>query len=477
MRSGDDAPPLIALRCDGDESVGAGHVARCLPLAHAFRARGWRAELVGRFAGLAGWLVGQSGVPVREPRCEDAVAGLHPADGWAAAVVDTYSMTERELCSLADVLPLTTLAEARRCPGAGVVLDYHLDRAGEGVSDRLLPGPDYAPLDPRLVGARRERTAVRRVLVSVGGSAAPRELGQVIVEAVRSAFPNAHVVVASGISVDGAEELPFPAALVDQIRACDLAVSAAGLSAYELACAGVPSVVLAITDNQRRVVGAVREAHVALGLDVTSEPLEAIAAAVAELRDADLRTSLSAAGIQAFDGVGAARAAAMLERLWTAPDDWTPRRMILRAAGLADRDRLLAWRNDPLTRQFSFEQHEVDPEEHRLWFESRLASPNCQLWIAEVDRRPVGQVRIDSEDGRGVVSLAIAPDARGEGHATEALRMAVELAPRFGIGRLEAVVKPGNEASLHVFARAGFVEREADETAICLELGPAPQRE
>ena len=45
-------PKTLAIRCDGDETVGAGHVARCLPLASAFAERGWDVRFCGTYAGL-----------------------------------------------------------------------------------------------------------------------------------------------------------------------------------------------------------------------------------------------------------------------------------------------------------------------------------------------------------------------------------------------------------------------------------------
>ena len=66
--------------------------------------------------------------------------------------------------------------------------------------------------------------------------------------------------------------------------------------------------------------------------------------------------------------------------------------MTLRPATLADADRLLAWRNDPLTRAMSINQNEVKFADHIAWLKRRLAAGNPP-WIYEVAGIAVGTVR------------------------------------------------------------------------------------
>ncbi|MDP9255704.1 MAG: hypothetical protein M3Q31_04000, partial [Actinomycetota bacterium] len=149
---GPAAARALAFRCDGDAVVGAGHVARCIPLAAAFADAGWSPVFVGEYGGLAEWLLDRAGFPRRVP--EGGACGL--GDGWAAAVVDTYTLSQDELCAAAARRPQLTLGEARRCEERGLVLDYHLYAPGGAIAllppERVVAGPRYAPLDPRLAG-------------------------------------------------------------------------------------------------------------------------------------------------------------------------------------------------------------------------------------------------------------------------------------------------------------------------------------
>ena len=84
----------VALRCDGDERSGAGHVARCLRLAAALERRGASCELVGRHRGRSGGARGRRRHRRRPPE-EGAPAG-RPSDA-DALVVDSYGLPSSEI--------------------------------------------------------------------------------------------------------------------------------------------------------------------------------------------------------------------------------------------------------------------------------------------------------------------------------------------------------------------------------------------
>lgn len=250
----------VAIRCDGDAQVGAGHVARCLPLAQAFAERGHEVWFSGRFDGFPARMLGDF------PRGD-----LREAE---AVIVDSYEQQD-----LPDV-PLATIGEARRYPGA-VWIDYHLDRLHDEPTATELPGPRFAPVDPRFAQAGRARDPIERVLVTVGASAAAQAL---LPELTEQAATHGEVVVAQGEP------------LLDLVEEVDAAICGAGMTAYELASAGLPLVLVQLAENQRRVVeGMLRE-------DVAAPVL---------------RAGPNRRGMELFDGRGAARAAEALETRWS----------------------------------------------------------------------------------------------------------------------------------------------------------------
>jgi spore coat polysaccharide biosynthesis predicted glycosyltransferase SpsG len=327
--------------------VGAGHVARCLPLAAALAGLGWEVSFLGDHAGLAGWLLQRAGarVSATDP---DAPCGI-ATDRFDAAVVDSYTLSQESICALAAALPLLTIAESNRCPGRGLLLDYHLDRE-DRASARLLSGPAFAPLDPALAGAGRSRGRIGAVLVTLGASSEARVLLPEVVALVGRALPHAKVLVAghermqltpervrAGEDVIPADDfhsqsetkplgpaatvwLPSPVRLVDLVAEVDVAVTGAGVTAYELACAGVPSVAIAIAANQSRVVEGMRKRNLFPCIDFArGESLAALPTALTALSDPESRMALARRCMSVLDGRGAHRSAVALTELFRTP--------------------------------------------------------------------------------------------------------------------------------------------------------------
>jgi CMP-N-acetylneuraminic acid synthetase/RimJ/RimL family protein N-acetyltransferase len=145
----------------------------------------------------------------------------------------------------------------------------------------------------------------------------------------------------------------------------------------------------------------------------------------------------------------------------------------LRAATLADRQAILAWRNDPATRRASFDRREIGPEEHARWFQDSLARADRRMWIVQAAGADVGVVRLDLDGRVGEVSIVLAPGARGRGLGTAALRvLAGEAFGPLGLASLRARIKRGNRASLAAFRRAGFSGGAAEGVATLVRSAP-----
>lgn len=61
------------------------------------------------------------------------------------------------------------------------------------------------------------------------------------------------------------------------------------------------------------------------------------------------------------------------------------------------------------------------------------------------------------QDGEVEIGYGLAPSARGQGVGTEAVRLLLAWVDARGARRVRAEVLPGNEASLRLLARLGFV--------------------
>lgn len=129
----------------------------------------------------------------------------------------------------------------------------------------------------------------------------------------------------------------------------------------------------------------------------------------------------------------------------------------LRAAILMDVERVWVWRNDPETRQASFNPEPIPWDAHQTWFRETLARTDRRLYIIVADGSDSGVIRLDVAAGEGEVSIYLAPEARHRGIGVPALRALLgEAFDGLGLLRVTGAIKPDNQASLAAFAKAGF---------------------
>lgn len=131
----------------------------------------------------------------------------------------------------------------------------------------------------------------------------------------------------------------------------------------------------------------------------------------------------------------------------------------VRPATPDDRDRILEWANDPVARAAGFHPNPIAPDEHARWFAGRLARPATgRIWIGLLDEAPIGIVRVELElDGPLIVSIALAPEARGRRLSPPLLDAGLAAArDAFPGVRFRAWIKADNGPSLALFRGAGF---------------------
>lgn len=146
----------------------------------------------------------------------------------------------------------------------------------------------------------------------------------------------------------------------------------------------------------------------------------------------------------------------------------------LRPATAEDCHRVWVWRNDPETRQASFDSSPIDFAAHQAWFKASLERDDRRLYVILADGTESGVVRLDISGKEAVVSVNLAPEWRGRGVGPAALQAVSEFAfAVLDLERLVASVKPENQRSLTAFRKAGFTAR-AGEVGTLVRTRRAP---
>lgn len=369
--AGSFAGCAVVFRTDASLQIGTGHVMRCLALADALAAQGARCRFVGRaHAGHLLDVVKARGhealalpleplpplaataAPTQPPLAHASwLGGDQDADARATLValagsgvdwlvVDHYALDatwERGLrAAYRRLLVIDDLAD--RDHDCELLLDQNLGRRAADYAARVpaharvLAGPRYALLRPQFAArreaslARRRSSAgpVRHLLVSLGGVDRDNATGAVLKAlcAAPEALPaDCAVTVVMGARAPWLDDvravaarLPWPTDVrvaVDDMAALmtdsDLAVGAAGSTAWERCCLGLPALLLVLADNQRSGARALDEAGAAYLLDPQQQMEVSLPAALAHMSGCNVLARMSRAAAGLCDGAGARR--------------------------------------------------------------------------------------------------------------------------------------------------------------------------
>jgi spore coat polysaccharide biosynthesis predicted glycosyltransferase SpsG len=303
------SPGRMLIRAAAGRRAGAGHVMRTLALAEGVRARGGDVVLSADLSDLD-WItlwVTDLGIELVAPAAEpDTLAELARGRACDVVVLDDYTFAPaRSAVDAVGALLLNVEDGTYGRRVADVVVDGSIGAETrprpDDDSGTVLRGVSFAPIRAEIRAARGARPidgeAVRRVVVVMGGTDA-RGVAETVREAVESI--EIHVSVpAAGLG------------LLSALEPTDAVISAAGVSAVELCCLGVPTGLIRATDNQEANYRSLEGAGAVTGLgsadEVVARP-EAFAARVREWLSAPARlTATAAEGRRLVDGRGVDR--------------------------------------------------------------------------------------------------------------------------------------------------------------------------
>ena len=496
----------VIVRADASSAIGTGHVMRCLALAGALTRKGVEVSFVcreheGHLCDLIeeqGFVVQRLPVPAGEFGAGSTpfhaawlgVSWQEDAEQTCAAigaqgvkpdwlVVDHYALDHRWERFLRPVVGrifvIDDLADRDHdCDlllDQNLVADLHTRYTGKVPIDcGLLLGPEYALLQP-LYAELHDRLPpregpVRRILVSFGGADHDNLTGRTLAAFLELNYPDI------GVDIVLSDNSPYVSAIRDQavghanihlhgnlptlaplMARADLAVGAAGTTSWERLCLGLPALVVTLAENQRPIAEGLHRQGLVRWLGHKNEVSEqSIGQALAVAIEGGIGEEWSQRCRSSVDGRG-------VDRIGTALTISGETPLQMRHARLPDEALLLAWANDPRTREHSFSSDLISAETHRRWFRSRLRDlENCRLYIAEIcEGLPVGQVRFERQGQAWEISYSLAPPFRKRGLGRPLLKAALlKMRSEFPGVTVIGRVKPDNHPSCRVFESLSF---------------------
>jgi len=339
----------ICIRVDGSSEIGTGHVIRCLSLADELSHRGFKAifctrdydsRLIEKIKS-RGFVL--SIIPETLSMEEDVkqftmLSKKHNAD---VVITDNYHFTDGYLKylrqNLREVVSIDDIAETYFCSDILVNQNMYATKEiyhGKISNDtKLFLGPGYAILGSEFCSyhsLEKKSGTVKEVLITLGGVDLENQTLKVL-RALDKVEENFSVTVVLGVSNPHTEELVSFAEsshriirvlvninnMAELMYNADMAISASGTTSWELCCIGVPTIMIALADNQRNVGKRLAEAGISINLgwfnDVSETMIQESVKSL--INNQKLRVSMSGHGKALVDGNGAARIVNEIEML------------------------------------------------------------------------------------------------------------------------------------------------------------------
>lgn len=495
----------VLIRSDASPTIGSGHIARLLPLARTLRKQGSHVafacrQLPGhRLDMLAAEGFETYALPARyadeDPQQAvesmlpwqadiDALAHVletHCAFDWI--IVDHYGLDHHWQTAARRWAPRIAAVDdlATRTYDVDLLLNQNLSGTPQSYASLLTPGcqallgPRFAMLRDEFSGPAIEiKPQAKRVLVNFGGFDAAMQTHHAML--ALADFPELEVDFVAGAANPAWANMQALAANHSQWRLhsfvsdfyrlmteADLFVGAGGGTSWERAALGLPTICIAVSNNQQAngEVMATAGAHVYLGAreQVSVEQLRQAIGFLAG--NQGLRQSLAEHSRRLVDGRGAQRVAAALAGAV----------LQVRRVNQDDARLLFDGRNSEAVRRASLTPDIIDWHQHQAWLATSLSTPGRLLLIAEADDGPVGVLRYDLNGCEANVSIYLLEGRFGLGWGKALLARGEAFASAHWphLRAITAQVLPENQPSMKVFREAGFIQHACAFTRVFKE--------
>ncbi|SFC24441.1 UDP-2,4-diacetamido-2,4,6-trideoxy-beta-L-altropyranose hydrolase [Pseudoalteromonas denitrificans] len=493
----------VLFRVDASKNIGTGHVMRCLTLANVLRNHGCKIEFAciqrqgdlilfiqqqgyrvaiipykqnGLDNNLTPESIYQNDIQKKDSHCFINKLSVSNKD---IVVVDHYGLDHHWASEIKKtacrILVIDDLANRQH------ICDFLLDQnLHENPSSRyknkvdlncnLFLGPKYALLRPEFYSERpllkQVNKRIPHFLVYLG-FVDPKDTTSKIIAAIESLefevkvdfvlselHPNFRELKSKALELENIDIHLQPADILSILKRVDFVIGAGGSATWERCCLGIPSILFALTENQKVLAEELSKLNTVLYLkekDVVSVD-KIKQAIIAMVKSEAKRLSFSERSQALVDGVGAERVAAIMMN--SLAKDNKP--VFLKKLKSTDANMIFEWQHEPDMRKHCRIDAPPEKKEHELWIKSRV---NCQNSVTNIiyhDEQAVGMVRLDKLVNIDAleVSILLTTQSRGLGIAKIALNL---LLAKYKKNPIRAYINVDNITSQYLFSNLNFV--------------------
>lgn len=505
---------LAAFRVDSAISIGSGHVMRCLILAQELKKQ--QADILfitKNHLGNLAQMITEMGFNCSVIPCSniDATSNKVPHSKWLGSnwewdasqtiesiqeffnfkkidwlIIDHYGIDAQWETALhkycQHILVIDDLADREHA--CDIIVDQNLyinmqQRYTHLVSShaQILTGPRYSLLRPEFLehrtNSKENISAITKFFICFGGVDEPNLTDLSIQAVIQLKIPvyNIDVVIGSQnknyLSIKNkyssyqSIKLHFNTSNIALLmQNAELSIGAGGISTWERCCMGLPSICFSIASNQDKQLQDADNYGILLNIGSSKNAsVELIANSIRNIISQPiLYTALHEKCLRTVDTYGSQRVSFAMKQISSTSRNG----LTFRIANVSDADLYFNWANDALVRQFSYNQNQIEYNNHLEWFNEKIRDTNSFLYILMENNIPVGQIRFQiNNDSIAWIGFSIDEKFRGHGYAPYILKHGSV----FLLSNLKNVnlricgsVMKTNIASVQSFIKAGFLQ-------------------
>lgn len=334
---------MFGIRVDANEIIGMGHVMRCLSIAEELRMRGEPVAFIIADRRSEKMIVSKDfRVICLHSTWDDlnkeveGLVNVIETLGITTLLIDSYYVTETYLRAVRQYTRTIYIddLDAFIYP-VDVLVNYNIyaedlcyaKRYREaGLDTQFVLGCSYAPLRAEFSNVNKEiKENISNILITSGGTDTYNVIGNILEMLVRQPwFSNLEYYIVLGrfsVHAKGLEKkwkryenvhlLMNVSNMSEYMRCCDIAITAGGVTTYELCACGVPSVMYTLADNQLQIAQTVFKKNLIPWVGDIRENmdncLDLIVSYIEKLSDVDRRREMSMKMQEIVDGKGGKR--------------------------------------------------------------------------------------------------------------------------------------------------------------------------
>lgn len=266
--------------CFAETQPGLGHLRRSSILAKAFQAAGDEVTFLLRKKQEHPWLQGLATQSLSQHQADIAIIDSYQNDIQKHITAKLYACFD-DFC--------------QKDPNFQV----HIGPACSQSPQHQIIAPEFQP------HARSTNSPeLKNILITLGAFSTMEHI-EPLITAIKTVIPKAEITVITeeDIQIPNTKTLSLPPSMGELFQACDLAISSAGQTLFELAATGTPTIAICHTENQAQNFAFIQK----LGILNPIQNLDELPQVLEKLKDKSLRDEQTKASKAHFDFKGAER--------------------------------------------------------------------------------------------------------------------------------------------------------------------------